>query len=72
MSERERIDFLLRRDGPQMAVKWVTNTMRIYRSAVLNKRHFASTGEYRRKFIEAYCEFKHWLAAFPGVKRKSL
>ena len=37
--------------------------MRIYRSAVLNRRHFASTAEYRRQFIESYCEFKRWLAA---------
>ena len=59
--ERGRIEFLVRRDGLMAAVAWVDRTMRIYRRAVLDKRHFASTSEYRRKFIEAYCEFKRWL-----------
>jgi len=35
--------------------------MKIYRRAVLNKRHHASLPEYRHKFIESYCDFKRWL-----------
>lgn len=61
--EQGRLDFLVRRDGEAAAVEWARRTMRIYRSAVLNRRHFASTAEYRRQFIESYCEFKRWLAA---------
>jgi hypothetical protein len=37
--------------------------MRIYRKAVLNRHHFASSSEYRRGFIESYCDFKRWLAS---------
>jgi hypothetical protein len=59
--ENERIEFLVQRDGVEAAVAWVDHTIRIYRRAVLDKRHFASTSEYRRKFIKAYCEFKRWL-----------
>ncbi|MGH8682702.1 MAG: hypothetical protein ACREVS_23475 [Burkholderiales bacterium] len=36
--------------------------MRIYRRALLAPRHFAGAPEYRRRFIEAYCEFKRWIA----------
>ena len=59
--EHGRIEFLVQRDGVKAAVVWVDRTMRIYRRAVRDKRHFASTNEYRRKFIKAYCEFKRWL-----------
>jgi hypothetical protein len=40
--------------------------MRIYRRALLAPGHFARAPEYRRRFIEAYCEFKHWIAAASG------
>ena len=56
--EEGRITFLVQRDGLEAAVGWVSRTMRIYRLAVLNKRHFASNDEYRREFIDAYCDFK--------------
>lgn len=45
--------------------------MGIYRRAVLDKRHFASTGEYRRLFVESYCEFKRWLAAMGAPRRRT-
>jgi hypothetical protein len=60
--EQARIDFLVRRDGVDAAVEWVRRTMPIYRQAVLNKRHFASTPDYRPRFIVSYCTFKAWLA----------
>jgi hypothetical protein len=60
--ERARLAFLADRDGRAETANWAQRTLRIYRAAVLDKRHFASTGEYRRKFILSYCAFKHWLA----------
>lgn len=70
-SEQARIDFLVRRDGAAAAVEWTRRTMGIYRRAVLDKRHFASTGEYRRLFVESYCEFKRWLAAMGAPRRRT-
>lgn len=61
MSEEHRIAFLLARDGPEQTIDWVRRTMRIYRRAVLEGSHFASTDDWRRKFIMSYCEFKRWL-----------
>lgn len=68
--EKGRIEFLVRRDGVEAAAGWVDRTMRIYRRAVLDKRHFASRDEYRRKFIEAYCEFKRWLRRVQESKQR--
>ena len=62
MSEDGRIQFLLQRDGNAATVRWVGRTLRIYRAAVLDARHFASTDTYRRRYIRAYCAFKRWLA----------
>lgn len=62
MSERERLAFLVQRDGAEAAAEWARRTMRIYRRALLAPRHFAGAPEYRRRFIEAYCEFKRWIA----------
>ncbi len=64
--ERERIEFLLQRDGLMSTLGWADRTMRIYRSAVLNKHHHASLPEYRHKYIQSYCDFKHWLAKTRG------
>jgi hypothetical protein len=64
--ERERLAFLVERDGAEAAAEWVRRTMRIYRRALLAPGHFARAPEYRRRFIEAYCEFKRWLARAPG------
>lgn len=62
MNEAPRIAFLVERDGIAAAVEWVRRTLRIYRSSVLNRTHFARSGSYRRGFIESYLSFKHWLA----------
>ena len=59
--EAGRIDFLLKRDGHDATVLWIQKVIGIYRRAVVNKKHFASTPLYRRKFIGAYCDFKRWL-----------
>jgi len=60
--EQERIDFLVRRDGTASAIVWVRRTMRIYRRAVLDKRHHASVPGFRHRFIVSYRTFKTWLA----------
>ena len=70
MNENARIKFLVRRDGPVAAIKWVRRTLGIYRRAVLDKRHFASTGEYRRALIEAYCQSKRWLTAMHASRER--
>ncbi|MCL4798872.1 MAG: hypothetical protein KJ025_04750 [Burkholderiales bacterium] len=59
-SERGRIAFLLERDGPAATAAGVARTLRIYRRAVLARSGYAR--EYRRVLIEAYREFKRWLA----------
>lgn len=64
--EHGRIEFLLRRDGLSLTLDWVDRTMRIYRRAVLNKNHHASLPEYRREFIQSYCDFKCWLTKARG------
>ena len=61
MSEDDRIRFLSHRDGLVPTIAWVRRTQRIYRTAVLNKDHFASSDVFRRRFIESYCDFKRWL-----------
>lgn len=49
--------------GPVAALNWVRRTLAIYRSAVLNRRHFARTGDYRRKSIASCLSFRRWLAS---------
>ncbi|MFO1363565.1 MAG: hypothetical protein U1F45_13990 [Burkholderiales bacterium] len=66
-SERDRLEFLVRRDGVEAAEAWARRTLRIYRRAVLTPGHFARLPEYRRRFVEAYCEFKRWLAHAGGA-----
>ena len=66
--ERGRIEFLLRRDGPASTQAWIGRTLKIYRRAALNPHHYANTAEYRREFIQAYCDFKRWLTK-QGVLR---
>lgn len=35
-------------------------TMQIYRRAVLNKNHYASTRTFRKGFIQSYLDFKRY------------
>lgn len=60
MSEVQRLNFLIERDGLQAARDWACRTRGLYRVAVLNKDHYASKGKYRRMFIESYLEFKQF------------
>ncbi len=72
MSEAPRIAFLLQRDGIAATHEWVRRTIKIYRRAVLDKGdtnrqpHFASTRDFRARFIRSYCEFKAWLKEQPN------
>jgi hypothetical protein len=68
-SERQRLALLVERDGVDAAAAWARRTLRIYRRAVLSPGHFARLPEYRRRFVEAYCELKRWLARAPGAER---
>lgn len=60
--ERFRIGFLVARDGEAAAVAWVRRTLAIYRRAVLEGEHFASTPEYRHLFLASCADFRRWLA----------
>ncbi|HKI82308.1 MAG TPA: hypothetical protein VKA04_11725 [Pseudodesulfovibrio sp.] len=61
--EQERIDFLVRRDGPAEARAWVERTLHMYRDAVNTPLSHASLPEYRPRFEQAIDEFQIWLAA---------
>jgi hypothetical protein len=62
VSEAHRIDFLLRRDGLEATIAWVWRTLRIYRAAVLDKNHHASSAAFRPNFIQSCCDFRRWLS----------
>lgn len=55
--ESERIQFLLKRDGPEATRAWVQRTLEIYRQAF---HHGDSM--YRARFEQAVREFEEWLA----------
>ncbi len=64
--ETSRIEFLLRRDGMAATLIWVRRTLAIYRRAVLDRRRFAHTAKYRRKFVASCLSFRCWLASNGG------
>lgn len=45
---------------------WVRRTPEIYRSAVLDRKHFAYTRDDRSKFIASILVFRRWLASDGG------
>lgn len=55
------IDGIVARSGRTAARHYARQTLRIYRRAVLNPAHFASTTQYRRAFIVSYLFYKHYL-----------
>jgi hypothetical protein len=67
-SEKDRIAFLIHRDGVDGALGFADRTMRIYRKSVLDKGninrapHHATFPSYRRSFIESYLELKRFKA----------
>jgi len=52
---------LVRERGPNAACAYAYQTLRVYRQAVLNPQHFASTSQYRKAFIISYLFYKHYL-----------
>ncbi len=60
VTERSRIERIIERDGREQARVWARRTEALYRSAVLDREHFAHTPEYRRRFIESYLELKRY------------
>ncbi|HJS91534.1 MAG TPA: hypothetical protein VJ738_16330 [Steroidobacteraceae bacterium] len=60
--EFERIEFLLRRDGPQATRAWVERTLEIYRKALSDRTHYAADASYKPRFERAVREFEEWLA----------
>ena len=65
-AETSRIELLLQRDGMAATIVWVRRTLAIYRHAVLDRRHFAHTAEYRVKYLASCVKFRRWLAANGG------
>ncbi len=60
--EARRIALLLARDGEAATREWVERTLAIYRRAVLDPSHFASSHEYRARFLVSCACFRRWLA----------
>lgn len=56
-SQRQRIDFLIQRDGVAAARVWALGAVQQYRRAVLDRTRYTM---YRRPFIEAYCQLKRF------------
>lgn len=67
--EAGRVALLVARDGELAARQWVARTLAIYRRAVVDRRHFASTPTYRRRYILSYLSFRRWLAS--DVRRRT-
>jgi hypothetical protein len=70
-AEAARIALLLQRDGLTTTSTWVRRTLAIYGRAVLDRRHFAHTAEYRLRFIASCLEFRCWLAANGGYGNRA-
>ena len=62
ISEADRINLLIRRDGAEAARAWVERTLAIYRNAVASPHSHASQREYRPLFEQSIREFEYWLS----------
>lgn len=60
MGEKERIEFLVRRDGVEQARAWVERTLKLYREAIASGSHAASPA-YRPFFEQSIRDFENWL-----------
>ena len=60
--ESERIEFLLKRDGPEATRAWVQRTLAIYRDALRQPASHITDSLYRLRFEQAIREFEEWLA----------
>jgi hypothetical protein len=62
-SEDKRIEFLVQRDGRDVATAWVERTLGIYRVALLDPRSYALLPQYRPLFEGSIETFEFWLKA---------
>jgi len=53
---------LERERGLDAARAYAQQTLRVYRKALLNPKHYASTPQYRKAFIISYLFYKHYLS----------
>jgi len=60
--ERERIRFLVDRDGHDTARAWVERTRGIYREAIDSAASHAANPLYQPLFEQAIARFDEWLA----------
>lgn len=61
-AEASRIAFLVGRDGEKATIEWVKRTLAMYRRAVLDRSHFASSPGFRRLYLASCACFRRWLA----------
>ena len=64
-AEMQRIEFLVKRDGPAATHTWVERTLKMYRAAVKDSHSHASTVHYRPLFEASINTFEKWLANNP-------
>jgi hypothetical protein len=60
--ERQRLRFVLNRDGLGGAQRFAAQTLRIYRAGVVDKTRFMSKADWKPMFIASYLEFRRFLA----------
>ena len=75
-----RLEYIIENRGMQDAIDFAKQTVKIYRNAVVNGMRYRNTGmghphhailpEYRREFIQTYCDYKKFLLEC-GVKYES-
>ncbi len=60
-NETQRIEFLIKRDGPKATRAWIERTLAIYREAVKSSKSHASLSDYLPSFEASIREFEAWL-----------
>lgn len=72
-TDRFIVNYLVEHRGRDAALTYARQTLQVYRKAVLNRQHFASTAQYRRAFIMSYLFYKHYLSKTdqPAVNPRS-
>ena len=68
MRERQRIEFLVHRDGADEARIWAQRTLKLYRESIASRSSHAATNEYRPVFEQSIEDFEAWLEPSRGAK----
>lgn len=58
-----RIEFVLKRDGLAAAIAYARQTLTVYRKALADPKHFATSRQYRKSFVLACLECRAFLKA---------